>query len=94
MDLVIRREKSCLKLSGWQQGSVRLWGHEGHPTAEPSGLSLGLWGGRPGMAPVLWRCLQWKTVLGVSPAGGVVPPGSYFGDFRAMERAGWGLTQY
>lgn len=53
MDLVIRREKSCLKLSGWQQGSVWLWGHEGHTTAEPSGLSLGLWGGRPGTAPVL-----------------------------------------
>lgn len=41
----------------------------------------------------LCRCLQWKTVLGVSLAGGVVPPGSYFEDFKAVKQAGWGLTQ-
>lgn len=104
MDPVIKRE-SCLQLLDGSRdvpygcGGTRVvpplspWGRPSHqhgPPAAPCGCGVG----DQERPRCLWRCLQGKTVLGVSPPGDVMRPGSYFGDFRATERAGWGLTQY
>lgn len=40
-----------------------------------------------------WKCLQWKTMVGVSLAGSVVSLGRCFGVVEQAARVGWGLMQ-